>query len=58
MIGLIRLLERNFAAAGYDDSSFRFVVDPEARHSEDAWAGRLPAALEFLFGDWSPGPTT
>lgn len=57
MIGLIRMVERNFAAAGYDESSFRFVVDPEAQHSEDAWAGRLPGALEFLFGDWSPGPT-
>jgi predicted alpha/beta superfamily hydrolase len=58
MIGLIRAVERNFAAAGYDESSFRFVVDPEALHTEDAWAGRLPGALEFLFGDWSPGPTS
>ena len=50
MIGLIRLVEANFRAAGYDDSSFRFVVDPEARHDEPAWAARLPGALEFLFG--------
>ena len=27
------------------------VVDEGATHSEDAWAGRLPRALEFLYGD-------
>jgi predicted alpha/beta superfamily hydrolase len=52
MAGLIRLVEQNFVAAGYDESSFRFVLDPDALHNEDAWAKRLPAALEFLFGDW------
>jgi predicted alpha/beta superfamily hydrolase len=52
MIGLIRTVESNFRAAGYDDSTFRFVLDPEAAHSEDAWAKRLPGALEFLFGGW------
>ncbi len=50
MIGLIRRVESSFRAAGYDDSSFRFVVDPDARHDEPAWAARLPGALEFLFG--------
>ena len=50
MIGLIRRVESNFRAAGYVDSSFRFVVDPDARHDEPAWAARLPGALEFLFG--------
>lgn len=50
MIGLVRQVEANFKAAGYDDSSFRFVLEPEARHSEPDWARRLPGALEFLYG--------
>jgi predicted alpha/beta superfamily hydrolase len=52
MIGLIRQVESNFRAAGYDDSNFRFVIEPDARHTETAWAQRLPGALTFLFGDW------
>ena len=52
MIGLIRQVETNFRAAGYDDSNFRFVFEPDAMHTETAWAQRLPGALEFLFGDW------
>ncbi len=56
MISLIRSVEANFRAAGYDDSNIRFVVDPEAAHNEDAWAKRLPGALIFLFGDWQPSP--
>ena len=56
MIGLIRQVETNFHAAGYDDSNFRFVVDPDAVHTEAAWEKRLPGALAFLFGDWKPTP--
>ena len=56
MIGLIRQVETNFHAAGYDDTNFRFVVDPEAMHTEAAWEKRLPGALTFLFGDWQPTP--
>ena len=52
-VGLIRRVESNFHAAGYDDSNFRFVFDPDASHTETAWAARLPGALEFLFGDWT-----
>jgi predicted alpha/beta superfamily hydrolase len=51
MIGLIRIVETNFRAAGYDDSNLRFVVVPDARHTESAWAARLPDALTFMFGD-------
>jgi len=54
MIGLIRQVESNFRAAGYDDTNFRFVVDPDAMHTEAAWEKRLPGALTFLFGDWKP----
>jgi predicted alpha/beta superfamily hydrolase len=59
MIALVHQVESNFHAAGYDKSSFRFVVDPEALHTEAAWEKRLPGALTFLFGDWketSPQP--
>jgi predicted alpha/beta superfamily hydrolase len=52
MVGLIRQVQNNFHAAGYDDSNFRFVFEPGAMHTETAWAQRLPGALEFLFGDW------
>ena len=56
MVGLIRRVEANFRAAGYDDTHFRFVVDPQALHTEAAWEKRLPGALTFLFGDWKPTP--
>jgi predicted alpha/beta superfamily hydrolase len=56
MVGLIRIVESNFRAAGYDDSSFRFVYEPEAEHNEPAWAKRLPEALVFLYGDWKEQP--
>jgi enterochelin esterase-like enzyme len=49
---LFQELEANFRAAGYDNTNFRFVIDPEGRHTEQAWAQRLPGALKFLFGDW------
>ena len=37
MIALIRQVESNFQAAGYDETTFRFVVDPDAMHTETAW---------------------
>ena len=57
MVGLLRHLEANFRAAGYDDSNLRVVVEPGAQHTEAAWRARLPGALTFLFGDWKPLPT-
>lgn len=59
MVGLVRRVEANFRAAGYDDSNIRVVVDPQALHTETAWAARLPDALEFLFREWheTPAPT-
>ncbi len=56
MIGLVRQVETNFHTAGYDESNFRFVVDPDAVHTEAAWEKRLPDALTFLFGDWKATP--
>jgi predicted alpha/beta superfamily hydrolase len=56
LISLIRQVESNFKADGYDASNFRFVLDPDAEHTEAAWEKRLPGALTFLFGDWEPTP--
>ena len=56
VIGLIRQVESNFQAAGYDSTNFRVVVEPDAKHTEAAWEKRLPGALTFLFGDWKPSP--
>ncbi len=56
MIGFVRQVEANFRAAGYDGANLRVIVDPDAAHTEAAWAKRLPGALTFLFGDWKPAP--
>ncbi|MDR6841539.1 alpha/beta hydrolase [Pseudoxanthomonas sacheonensis] len=56
MIGFVRQVESNFHAAGYDETNFRVVIEPEAEHTEAAWEKRLPGALTFLFGDWKPTP--
>jgi predicted alpha/beta superfamily hydrolase len=56
LVALVRKVESNFRAAGYDDSNIRFVLEPDARHTEAAWQQRLPDALTFLFGQWQPPP--
>lgn len=43
-------LESILRAAGLGPGRLRVVVQDGATHSEDAWAGRLPGAIEFLFG--------
>lgn len=53
---MVRQVEANFRAAGYDDMDLQVVVDPEAEHNEPAWEKWLPGALTFLFGDWKPTP--
>jgi predicted alpha/beta superfamily hydrolase len=56
MVEFNRRLVANLAANGFDSTRVHFVVDPEGKHTEDAWAKRLPAALTFLFKDWkAPG---
>ena len=50
MLGLVRQVEANFHAAGYDTSNLRVVVDADAQHTEAAWEQRLPSALAFLYG--------
>jgi predicted alpha/beta superfamily hydrolase len=56
VIGLVREVEANFRAAGFDDTTLQVMVDPQAGHDEPAWAERLPGALVFLFADWKPTP--
>lgn len=54
--GFFATVAANFKAAGYDDSNFRYVYEQGAKHTESAWAKRLPDALKFMFGDWKPQP--
>jgi predicted alpha/beta superfamily hydrolase len=46
----VRTLESIVRAAGLGAKRLKVVVEPGARHTEGAWAGRLPEALAFLFG--------
>lgn len=54
MLSLLDTVRANFKAAGYDDNSLRYVFEDQAKHTESAWAQRLPDALQFLFADWKP----
>ena len=44
----VRKLESLLRRRGLAGRRLRTVVEQGAAHSEDAWAGRLPGALEFL----------
>jgi predicted alpha/beta superfamily hydrolase len=46
----VRKLETILRRSGLGPRRLEVVVEEHATHSERAWAGRLPAALEFLFG--------
>ncbi len=46
----VRRLDRVLRAKGWSDEDLRLEVDEGAGHDEGAWAARLPAALEFLYG--------
>jgi predicted alpha/beta superfamily hydrolase len=46
----VRRLETLLRGAGLGPRRLKVVVEEGAKHSEGAWAGRLPGALEFLFG--------
>jgi predicted alpha/beta superfamily hydrolase len=48
-VHMIRQVEANLKSALVSPSEVRVVLDPEARHNEQAWAKRLPDALTFLF---------
>lgn len=37
------------AGKGLTEANFKFVLEPDAVHNEEAWAKRFGAAMEFLF---------
>lgn len=45
---------RAFEASALNHPAVLLVEAPEARHEEQAWAARFPAAIKFLF----PKPST
>jgi predicted alpha/beta superfamily hydrolase len=45
----VRELERILRAAGLDKRRLKVQIEEGAVHTEAAWAGRFPGALEFLF---------
>jgi len=47
-------LEKALKRAGFDKSNLKVSIQEGTTHNEDAWAGRLPAALKFLFGKEKP----
>lgn len=48
-VDLIRRFGERLKDAGVKEKSLLVVVDEGATHREDAWAQRLPGALEFLY---------
>ena len=46
----VRTLESILRSAGLGARRLKIVVEEGARHTEGAWAGRLPEALALLFG--------
>jgi len=46
----VRELVTILTDAGLDDKRLRVRIEEGAPHSESAWAGRFPEALEFLYG--------
>jgi predicted alpha/beta superfamily hydrolase len=47
----VRRLEAILRGRGFGSRRLKVVVEEGATHSEGAWAGRLGAAITFLFGD-------
>ncbi len=43
-------LEKILKKAGLRGDQLKVIVEEGTSHNEDAWAGRFPAALKFLFG--------
>lgn len=43
-------MEKIIKKAGLSSDRLKVVVEEGTSHNEDAWAGRFPAALRFLFG--------
>jgi enterochelin esterase-like enzyme len=48
-VKMIRQVEANLKSGLVSPSDVKVVIEPDARHNEQAWAKRLPEALAFLF---------
>lgn len=48
-VKMIHQVETNLKSALVSPSDVKIVIEPDARHNEQAWAKRLPDALTFLF---------
>jgi enterochelin esterase-like enzyme len=46
----VQRLRALFQSIGLGDNQLRVVEQPGASHDENAWASRLPQALQFLYG--------
>ena len=53
-VKMAQTLASNLRAAYFKRSEVMLVVEPNANHSSESWARRLPAAITFLFS----GPGT
>ena len=53
-VRMTRTLVEHLKAAAIKQSHVLLVIEPGANHSSQFWAGRMPAALTFLYG---PPPT-
>jgi predicted alpha/beta superfamily hydrolase len=51
MVDDVRELAGILRRAGLGEQRLRLVVQEGAKHHESAWAGRLPEALSFLYGE-------
>jgi predicted alpha/beta superfamily hydrolase len=49
-VELVETFSERLARAGLTSKRLLKVIDEGATHREDAWARRLPRALEFLYG--------
>ncbi|HLO96958.1 MAG TPA: hypothetical protein VK171_00070, partial [Fimbriimonas sp.] len=47
--GATRLFEAYKANGWKDGKNLRLVIEPNADHSERAWARRMPSILQYLF---------
>jgi hypothetical protein len=43
-------LEKMLKKAGFDKARVKVVIQEGTTHNENAWSGRFPEALKFLFG--------
>ena len=50
-VRMVETLASNLKAAYFKHPDVRLVIQPGANHSSQFWAQRLPAAIQFLYGE-------